>query len=309
MGGLINFLPFTYICIFFASLAITGFPFLTGFYSKDLLLELINTRYVIDSDFIYFLSISAAFFTALYSIRMIIYVFGTKNVNLYKTYLGGAGGNWSQVTGFSGNINCIAVNPTDDDKIAIATTGNEKVYVSNNGGATWTSYKFNLPNFSALALVWENNGKDGLYLGMNYGVYYIDNDSGNQWKPFSNNLPNVEISELEINYADGKLYAGTYGRGAWRTNLYDPNLSVADLQLNNIKVYPNPATKEVNLSWNKGDEVDVRIYNSLGKLMYYSKNKSLINPLKIDVSPYASGLYFVKMNNQKGVVTKKMIVN
>lgn len=87
MGGLINFLPFTYICIFFASLAITGFPFLTGFYSKDLLLELINTRYVIDSDFIYFLSISAAFFTALYSIRMIIYVFGTKNVNLYKTYL------------------------------------------------------------------------------------------------------------------------------------------------------------------------------------------------------------------------------
>lgn len=236
-------------------------------------------------------------------------MYAARGSNLYKTYLGGAGGNWSQVTGFSGNINCIAVNPMDDDKIAIATTGNEKVYVSNNGGVSWTSYKFNLPNFSALALVWENNGKDGLYLGMNYGVYYIDNDSGNQWQPFSNNLPNVEISELEINYADGKLYAGTYGRGAWRTNLYNSTLSVADFQLNNIKVYPNPAAKEVNLSWNKGDEVDVRIYNSLGKLMYYSKNKSLINPLKIDVSPYASGLYFVRMNNQNGVVTKKLIVN
>src|SRR5690606_29377372 len=58
-------------------------------------------------------------------------MYAARGSNLYKTYLGGAGGNWSQVTGFSGNINCIAVNPMDDDKIAIATTGNEKVYVSN----------------------------------------------------------------------------------------------------------------------------------------------------------------------------------
>lgn len=85
MGGLINLLPFTYVCIFFGSLAIAGFPFLTGFYSKDLLLESIISRYSIDSEFIYFLAISAAFFTSLYSTRMLVFVFGNQ-VNLFKSY-------------------------------------------------------------------------------------------------------------------------------------------------------------------------------------------------------------------------------
>ena len=35
-------------------------------------------------------------------------------------------------------------------------------------------------------------------------------------------LPNVQIRELEINTADNKLYAATYGRGLWRVNLFDP---------------------------------------------------------------------------------------
>lgn len=48
MGGLSKLLPFTYICILIGSMAIMGFPFLAGFYSKDLLLELVNVRYIID---------------------------------------------------------------------------------------------------------------------------------------------------------------------------------------------------------------------------------------------------------------------
>jgi NADH-ubiquinone oxidoreductase chain 5 len=75
MGGLRNFIPFTYICMLIASLAITGFPFLTGFYSKDLLLELVYVRYIIDSSFIYFLSISSALFTSIYSLKIILFVF------------------------------------------------------------------------------------------------------------------------------------------------------------------------------------------------------------------------------------------
>jgi len=234
-------------------------------------------------------------------------MYAARGSNLYKTEDGGLT-NWFQLLGFSGSINSIAIHPTNPNKVAIATTDSQKVFVSTNGGATWVSYLNDLPNFSALALVWSHNGNDGLYLGMNYGVYYIDNTTSNSWNPFSNNLPNVQISELEINTADNKLYAATYGRGLWRSPIFDPNLSVGEFELDNISLYPNPAAKEVNISWNKNEDVSIRIFNSLGKLMYYSKSATLNSTFKIDVSQYASGLYFVKINNEAGVVTKKLIV-
>lgn len=47
MGGLINSLFFTYVMILIGSLSLIGFPYLTGFYSKDLILELIYERHYI----------------------------------------------------------------------------------------------------------------------------------------------------------------------------------------------------------------------------------------------------------------------
>ena len=236
------------------------------------------------------------------------FMYASRGSNLYKNSFVGVVTNWTQVSGFSGGINSIAIHPTNPNKIAIATTGSEKVYVSSNAGSSWTSYKFDLPNFSALALAWAGNDNDGLYLGMNYGVYYIDTTTNNSWLPFNNNLPNVEISELEINYVDGKLYAGTYGRGLWRTNLFDPALSISEVDLKDFTLYPNPAKKEVNIVWKQNDDASIRIYNSLGKLMYYSKDQNLTNSFRIDVSQYSSGLYFVKINNEKGELTKKLMI-
>jgi len=75
MGSLVNFLPFTYFCFFLGSLVIMGFPFLTAFYSKDFILEFAYSRYILDSDFIYFLGIISAFFTCFYSFRLLFFVF------------------------------------------------------------------------------------------------------------------------------------------------------------------------------------------------------------------------------------------
>jgi NADH-ubiquinone oxidoreductase chain 5 len=51
MGGLIKTIPITYVMILVGSLALMGFPFLTGFYSKDILLELTYGTYHISGLF------------------------------------------------------------------------------------------------------------------------------------------------------------------------------------------------------------------------------------------------------------------
>ncbi len=207
-----------------------------------------------------------------------------------------------------GRINEIAVHPTDPSKVAIAATDSQKVYISTDNGESWTSIRWDLPSFSAQAVTWQNNGKDGLYVGMNYGVYYTDNDLGNTWTLFNNGLPNVRINELEINTADNKIYAATYGRGLWRSSVYDETLNVNDFEFDNLSMYPNPAYNEVYLKWSNSEDVSVRIYNTLGKLMFYGKKINLSNGFKIDVSSFNTGVYFVKLSSNKGEITKKLIL-
>jgi len=83
MGGLVQLLPFTYVMFLIGSLSLMGFPFLTGFYSKDFILELAFVNYTIPGHFAYWLSTIAAFFTSFYSIRLIYLTF-LSETNAYK---------------------------------------------------------------------------------------------------------------------------------------------------------------------------------------------------------------------------------
>ncbi len=75
MGGLVKILPLTYIFIFLGSCALMGFPFLTGFYSKDVILETISTVSTLNGIFVYMLGLFAAACTAFYSFRLIFLTF------------------------------------------------------------------------------------------------------------------------------------------------------------------------------------------------------------------------------------------
>ena len=75
MGGLKNILPFSYSIMLIASLALIGFPFLTGFYSKDSILEVAYAKYNFLGHFAYFLGTFAAFCTSFYSTRLLFLVF------------------------------------------------------------------------------------------------------------------------------------------------------------------------------------------------------------------------------------------
>lgn len=233
-------------------------------------------------------------------------MFASRTNELYKTSQGG--GTWQLVLNFNGWVNSIAIHPTNPDKIAVSIGGSQKVMISVDGGQTWDSYLKNLPNFAALALVWQDNAQDGLYLGMNYGIYYIDN-TFTDWQIFNNNLPNVIINELEINYAEDKLYAATYGRGLWASDLFDGVLSNdAVTVFNNLSVYPNPVNDKLFLNWDEDYLSEIRIFDAGGKLLFFEKEATLENTHEIDVSDLTGGVYFVRINNEKGVTTKKVII-
>jgi NADH-ubiquinone oxidoreductase chain 5 len=84
MGGLIKLIPVTYVMILVGSLALMGFPYLTGFYSKDILLELSFGTYHFTGLYAYWLGTLSAFFTSFYSIRLIYLTFIKKNNNSKK---------------------------------------------------------------------------------------------------------------------------------------------------------------------------------------------------------------------------------
>nr|AHX02488.1 NADH dehydrogenase subunit 5 [Riquetophycus sp. HSY-2014a] len=88
MGSLSKFLPLTYSLMLIGSLALAGFPFLTGFYSKDFILELTQTLSYsnLNSTYIAFacwLGNLSVFFTAYYSFRLIYLTF-LNNTNLNR---------------------------------------------------------------------------------------------------------------------------------------------------------------------------------------------------------------------------------
>ena len=74
-GGLISFLPLTYSVILIASLSLVAFPFMTGFYSKDFILESAYGQYYFSSITVYFVAVIAAIFTTLYSVKVLYLTF------------------------------------------------------------------------------------------------------------------------------------------------------------------------------------------------------------------------------------------
>ena len=75
MGGLGKIFPITYCMFLIGSLSLMGFPFLSGFFSKDIILETAFAHYTVSGFFAYWLGTLSAFFTAFYSFRLIYLTF------------------------------------------------------------------------------------------------------------------------------------------------------------------------------------------------------------------------------------------
>jgi NADH-ubiquinone oxidoreductase chain 5 len=90
-GGLRLYLPLTYTVILIASLSLVAFPFMTGFYSKDFILESAYGQYYFSGIAVYAIAVIGAIFTTLYSVKVLYLTFLTNpngSLNYYRNSQG-----------------------------------------------------------------------------------------------------------------------------------------------------------------------------------------------------------------------------
>jgi hypothetical protein len=131
-------------------------------------------------------------------------------------------GDWNLNNG--ANIGGIAVDPNDASRVWVTFNGYRdtlKVMYSSTAGQggpnAWQNITDNLPNVPVLCIAYQPGSNDGIYIGTDIGVFYR-NANLDEWIWYSNGLPKTRTEDLKI--YGGYLYAGTFGRGMWRSGLY-----------------------------------------------------------------------------------------
>jgi hypothetical protein len=217
------------------------------------------------------------------------------------------GNNWTSIkltTVFS-KITSITVDPFNAQRVFVSCSGysnGNKVFMSTDGGANWTNYSLTLPNVSVNCITYHKGTNDGLYIGTDIGVFYIDSTL-TDWIPFQTGLPNVVVTDLEISYNNNKLWAATYGRGLWNSDLYlTTRINETEKLKNDVYIYPNPTSTQLFID-TKIAIKEITIVNTTGKLV-----KSLtLNSNVIDVTDLSNGVYFIKLTTNEGLITKKFV--
>jgi NADH-ubiquinone oxidoreductase chain 5 len=74
-GGLRAYLPFSYTAMLIASLSLMAIPGLSGYYSKDIIIESLYGSYRLSGYLVYYLAVASATLTSVYSVRVLYLTF------------------------------------------------------------------------------------------------------------------------------------------------------------------------------------------------------------------------------------------
>lgn len=156
-------------------------------------------------------------------------IYAATDNRIYKNTANGVGA-WTNITGNlpigTTNITGITGDLSNSNDVWVSLSGyedGEKVYYTSNGLSPWTNISGSLPNVPINCVIYDDVDviDNAVYIGTDLGVFYHD-PTLSDWVPFRNGLPTVPVFDMYVNVEGGKLYAGTYGRGLWSSNLYSP---------------------------------------------------------------------------------------
>jgi hypothetical protein len=92
--------------------------------------------------------------------------------------------------------------------------GGGRVFLSDDGGTSWTDRTAGLPGLPINAVEVDSANRSRIWVGADLGVYQSV-DAGATWSDFSASLPNAYVGDLVFHPHARVLRAGTRNRGAW----------------------------------------------------------------------------------------------
>lgn len=230
-------------------------------------------------------------------------------------------------TGFtttaSANISCIELGTNEQNIIvAYSNYGINNLFVTSNGGASWTAIDGNLPDMPVRWVMFYPGDNSKAIIATETGVWQTEliNGASTVWDP-ETGFPNVRTDMLQYRTSDGLLAAATHGRGIFTTTIGAPptcgtvsglsassitqnsatvnwsSLSGAlnydvDYKLNSSGTWINAATATTNLSvnlsgLNSGSLYDYRVRaNCAGATGAYSQSQFTTTAVVTCPGPY-----------------------
>lgn len=240
---------------------------------------------------------------------------GSDDGNVNVTFDGG--NSWTNISAGLPDqyITSIATVPSSDLTAYVTVSGFKNldytphVFKTTDGGQTWSDISSNLPSIPVNDII-VYPSQNILFVATDLYVWYSKND-GASWDILGNELPLTVIMDLKFHEPTKTLYAGTFGRAMHKFDVSDI-LRVEDnvLTSNSIKIFPNPAGSEFNISQNLTSNGTVELFDVSGKKLrdLFNGNFQTAKTINIKTEGMPAGVYFLRINSEGQSVTKKVVV-
>ncbi|MFC2101467.1 T9SS type A sorting domain-containing protein [Bacteroidota bacterium] len=214
-----------------------------------------------------------------------------------------------------GNISCLAIGGSDDTLVAtFSNYGVPSVWVTGNGGQSWTDVETNLPDMPVRWAIFHPQNAHQVMLATETGIWTTEDIFANPvvWETSNNGMANVRVDMVRIRKSDNIVLAASHGRGLFTSDgPWDVVIGTKELSNSALNVYPNPTSGLVTVSLDIVGQplVDVTVVNGKGQLIFSEKqNANGTFRKQLDLSGQPAGIYFMKLEAGGKVIASKKII-
>lgn len=240
---------------------------------------------------------------------------GTSDGKVWRGNRSGSVWSWTDISAGLPDRYCTAirVSPNFNNTLYAGFSGytvNDGVsylYKSTDDGATWVDISGNMPDITVNdILIAPGYADEYLFAALDGGVYFSE-DSGVQWDYMGTGLPLATVTELEMDFDNKKLVAGTYSRSVWSYDVswldqtVDPT-GIDEESKNVLHMYPNPVHDLVYFQNSEAEYLEV--YDGSGKLVIRKKIMNNGSYCQANLASLGTGVYYVKLGAKSAKLIK-----